>query len=33
LTANDAIMLPARPEPLAVSPVTTALIVIDMQNA
>jgi ureidoacrylate peracid hydrolase len=33
VTANDVIMLPARPEPLAVSPSSTAVIVIDMQNA
>jgi ureidoacrylate peracid hydrolase len=29
----DTIMLPARPEPIAVSPSQTAVIVIDMQNA
>jgi ureidoacrylate peracid hydrolase len=33
VAAHDAIMLPARPEPLSVSPSTTAVIVIDMQNA
>ena len=32
LTAN-AVMLPARPEPIPVDPATTAVIVIDMQNA
>jgi len=29
----DAVMLPARPEPIPVDPKTTAVIVIDMQNA
>jgi ureidoacrylate peracid hydrolase len=31
--ANDIIMLPARPEPIAVSVQATAVIVVDMQNA
>ena len=29
----DTIVLPARPEPLTVDPATTAVVVIDMQNA
>ena len=32
-TSNDTIMLPARPEPIAVEVSRTAVIVIDMQNA
>jgi ureidoacrylate peracid hydrolase len=31
--SDDTIVLPARPEPLTVEPATTAVVVIDMQNA
>ena len=33
MTDDDALMLPARPEPLPVPPSRTAVIVVDMQNA
>lgn len=32
-TAADAVMLPARPDPIRLSPADTAVVVIDMQNA
>jgi ureidoacrylate peracid hydrolase len=33
MSAADTLVLPARPEPLTVDPATTAVVVIDMQNA
>jgi ureidoacrylate peracid hydrolase len=33
MSSADTIVLPARPEPLTVDPATTAVVVIDMQNA